>query len=96
MERVIIATAGVGRAEQTHIHTDTGETGDERRLDHVTREARVLADDDEVAPVWGAAEQLAGGETDSKRDLRGHGRGVGAAANAVRAEIGALGATRSH
>ena len=37
------------RAEQQHVHADRGEAGDQRVLDHVAGQARVLADDDAVA-----------------------------------------------
>ncbi len=73
-------------AELDHVHADAGESGNQRILDHVAREARVLADHDAVA-MMAAQEMAAGGHADAHRHLGGHGSLVGAAANAVRAEI---------
>ena len=48
--RVSMAMAGVGSGpDQHHVHARADEARDQRRLDHVAREPRVLADDDPVA-----------------------------------------------
>ena len=73
------------RAEQQHVHADRGEAGDHRVFDHVAGEAGVLADDDAVA-ILAALEQQAGRLADLHRQIGGD-LGVGAAANAVGAEI---------
>ena len=86
IERVSMATAGVGqRAGLEHVDPDRGESGDQRGLDHVAGQPRVLADEDPVAMV-AAPEDQAGGLADPQRELcRDH--AVCAAANAVGAKI---------
>ena len=73
------------RAEQQHVHADRSEAGDERGLDHVARQTRILADHHPVA-VIAALEQEPGRLADLEREL-GRDHAVGAAANAVRPEI---------
>ena len=73
------------RPEQEHVHADGGEARHQRRLDHVARQPRVLADHDAMA-VLAAGEQLA------RRPCRPAARSrtswvrVGASANAIGAE----------
>ena len=73
------------RAGQQHVHADRGEARDQRGLDHVAGEPRVLADEHAVA-VLAALEHEAGGLPDLERKLR-RDHAVGAAADAVGAEI---------
>ncbi len=42
------------RAEQQHVHADRGEARDQRGLDHVAREPRVLADHDAMTMIAAA------------------------------------------
>ena len=51
------------RADQQHVHAHRAEPGGERRLEHVARQARVLADDDLVAAIAGRS-----GSTGRPRD----------------------------
>ncbi len=52
IERVSMATPGVGIGpSEQHVHADRGEARDQRVLDHVAREARILADHHAVAVV---------------------------------------------
>ncbi len=74
-------------AEQAHIHADRGKASHEGRFDHVTRQARILADDDQVAAIGFRHEHLAGGHADPVGDLGGHREGIGLTADAVGAEI---------
>ncbi len=78
------------RAEQPHVHAHAGEARHQRRLDHVARQAGVLADHHQVAALGIAQEQLAGGQADAQRHLGGHGVLVGLTADAVGAEIASL------
>ena len=78
------------RAEQPHVHAHAGEAGDQRRFDHVARQAGVLADDHQGPAAMITAEQLSGGQAHAQRDLGGHRVAVGLPANAVGAEIGPL------
>ena len=73
------------RAEQQHVHADRGEAGDQRGLDHVAGQPRVLADHHAMAVV-AAAKHQAGRLPDLQRQFR-RDHAVGAAANAVGAEI---------
>jgi hypothetical protein len=73
------------RAEKQHVHSDRGEAGDERSLDHVAGKPRVLADHDPV-PVIAALED------DARRLAHPHGKlwrdhPVGPPTDAVRPEI---------
>ena len=74
------------RPEQEHVHADRREARHQGGLDHVARQARILADHHAV-PARAVGELLAGGHADLERDLRGHRVRVGEPANAVRAEI---------
>ena len=74
------------RAELEHVHADGGEAGDQRGFDHVAGEARILADHHAMA-VIAAREDAARRHAGLHRDARRHRAGIGAAANAVRAEI---------
>ena len=79
-------TAGVGIGpSQQHVHADRGEAGDQRGLDHVAGQPRVLADHHAMA-VLAALEDEAGRLPDLEREL-GRDHAIGAAANAVGAEI---------
>ena len=73
------------RAGQQHVHADRGEARDQRGLDHVAGQPRVLADQHAMA-VLAVLEHHARGLPDLERELR-RDRAVGAAANAVGAEI---------
>ena len=73
------------RAEQQHVHADRGEAGDQRVFDHVAGEPGVLADHDAMA-MLAALKHQAGRLADLERQLR-RDQTVGAAANAVGAEI---------
>ena len=73
------------RAGQQHVHADRGEARHQRGLDHVAGQPRVLADQHAVAVV-AVLEHQARGLPDLERKLR-RDRAVGAAANAVGAEI---------
>ncbi len=75
------------RAEQEHVHADGGEARHQRRLEHVARQARVLADDHAMAVVASRLEDLAGGHADLQRHLGRHRRLVGETANTVSTEI---------
>ena len=82
-----MATAGVGIGPSRNTSMPTArEAGDQRVLDHVAREPRILADHHAVAVV-AALEDSAGGHADLQRDLRRHRKLVGAPADAVGAEI---------
>ena len=80
---------GDGRGRQRpghdHVHAHAGETGDQRAFHHISRQSRILADDDPVAVI-------ATHEVPPRRlphahgDLGGHHIGVGASANTVGAE----------
>ena len=74
------------RPELEHVHAHRGEARDERGFDHVAGQPRVLADHDAM-PVRAIGEELASGHADAERHLRRHRKGVGAATDAVRAEI---------
>ena len=74
------------RTELEHIHAHGGEAGDERGLDHVAREPRILADHHAMA-IRAIGEQLAGGHPHFEGHLGGHGMGVRAATDAIRAKI---------
>ena len=78
------------RTEGPHVHPGRGEACDQRRLDHIARQTRVLADDDKVAAFVGRHEQTARREADTQGHLRSHRMGVGAATDAVRAEVPAF------
>ena len=84
--RVSMATAGVGIGPTRITSMPIGdEARGQRRLDHVARQPRVLADDDAVAMI--AAPELApGGHGQAQRDLGGHRLGIGRAPDAVGAE----------
>ena len=69
------------------VHSHAGQTRHQGRFDHVAGQPRILADHHQMATVVVSAEQLARRQPDPQRDLRRHGMGVGAAANAVGAEI---------
>ncbi len=73
------------RAGQEHVHTDRGEAGDQRVLDHVAGQPRVLADEDAMA-MLAIAENEPGRLADLERQLR-RDHAIGPAANAVGAEI---------
>jgi hypothetical protein len=73
------------RAEQQHVHSDRGEAGDQRGLDHVPGQPGILADHHAVA-MLAAAEHQSGGLSDLECQFR-RDHAVGAAANAVGAEI---------
>ena len=80
------------RAGEQHVHADRGEARDQRGLDHVAGQPRVLADQ-HAMPVVAVLKNQARGLTDLERKLR-RDRAVGAAANAVGAEIFANHAVR--
>ncbi len=73
------------RAEQHHVHADRDEARGQRRLQHVARQPRVLADHDQMAMV-AAGELRAGGHGDRQRGLGGDRLAVRRAADAVGAE----------
>ena len=73
------------RAEQGHVHAHRDEARGQRRLQHVAGEPRVLADHHAMA-VIAAREVAARREAEPQRDLRGHRRLVGGAADAVGTE----------
>jgi hypothetical protein len=73
------------RPHHHHVHADAGEAGDERRLHHVTGQARILADH-HAMPVVAAQESARPRLPHALRHGRGHRHFVGAAANAVRTE----------
>jgi hypothetical protein len=74
-ERVSMATGGRReRPEQEHVHAHRRETGSERRLDHVARQAGVLADHDAVTVV-AAREVATGRHAHAQRGLGRH-RGI--------------------
>ena len=73
------------RPEQRHVHAHRDEARGQRRLQHVARKARVLADHHPMA-VIAAGEMGAGGKCQPERDLGRHRIAVGGAAHAVGAE----------
>ncbi len=73
------------RAGQQHIHPDRSEARHQRGLDHITGQPRVLADQ-HTMPVIAVLEHHPRGLTNLEGKLR-RDRAVGAAANAVGAEI---------
>ena len=77
---------GGQRAELEHIHAHGGEAGDQGAFDHVARQARVLADHHPVA-VLAAGEDAARRHAGLQRHFGRELGGVGAAADAVGAEI---------
>ncbi len=84
--RVSIATAGVGSGP-TRVTSMPApmKPGGQRRLDHVARQSRVLADHHPMA-MGAAGEHQPGGLAEPQRGLGGHRVGVGRAADAVGAE----------
>ena len=95
IDRVSIATAGVGIGPEQHdVHADAGEAGDHRRFHHVAGQARVLADHHPVAVV-AAQEVRARRLADAQRGLGRHRLAVGEPANAVGAEEFACHAARA-
>jgi hypothetical protein len=77
---------GRQRPGQYHVHSHAGEPGDERGLHHVARQAGVLADDHAMLVVT-AQEVPPGGLANFHRGRRVEQPRVGAAADAVGAEI---------
>ncbi len=73
------------RPQEKDIDAHRQEAGRQRLLQHVARQARILADDGAIA-MGATAEHLSRGHADAHRHFGGHRRGIGAAANAVRAE----------
>jgi hypothetical protein len=76
---------GRHRPQQHDVHTDAGEARDHRVLQHVARQASVLADHHAVA-VRPAQETRARRLADFHRGRRGHYAAIGASPNAVGAE----------
>jgi hypothetical protein len=73
------------RPDQHDIHAHGDEARGQRRLDHIAREPRVLADDDKMAMV-AAAQDAACPHRHVERSLGGHRLAVGGAANPIGAE----------
>ncbi len=77
---------GRHRPEQQDVHAGRGQPGGQRVLEHVAREARVLADHHAMRGAALAAEPAAGGGAEAQRQLGRHRMAVGATADPVRAE----------
>ena len=73
------------RTDQGHVHARADEARDQGRLDHVARQAGVLADH-HLMPMVAADKDQPGRLAHLQRRLRRHRVHVGLAANAVRAE----------
>ena len=74
-------------SEQADVDAGGGDAGFQRRFEHVTRNARVLADKNPVAAVADAAEHLARGPTELQHEVGSDRRRAHPAADAVGAEI---------
>ena len=86
MERVGVATAGVGIGPRSSGSMPTeDEAGDQRTFDHIPREMCVLADYHSV-PSFAPAENYPGGLTDFQCEFRGY-LLIRFATDAVSAEI---------
>jgi len=81
-----VTVAVLPEAEEVDVHSNGGETGSERVLDHVTGAARVLADDDAVA-MLAANELEPGGHADAHRQFRSQFLAVREPTNAIRAKV---------
>ena len=77
-------------SKQAHVHANTGKSGDQCRLNHVARQARILADHHQMATIVARAEHLPGGEANAQSDFGRHRMSIGLTADAVGAEVGAL------
>ena len=73
------------RAEQQHVHADRGEAGDQRRLDHIAGQPRILADHDAMAMLAAAEHKPARLSHFERQFRRDH--AIGAAANTIGAEM---------
>jgi len=73
------------RPGQHNIHADRDETGGQRRLEQIARQARILADDYAMA-VLAAREMPAGRDRDLQHGLGGHRLDISRAAHPVGAE----------
>ena len=86
--RVSMAIAGGGqRADERHVHAGADEACDERRFDHVARQARVLADH-HLVPMVAAHEQQPGRLAKLQRRLGRHRVDVRGAAGCRRCRTG--------
>ena len=74
------------RPELQHVHADRGEARDQRGLDHVAGQTGVLADDNPMAIVAGAAKHHARCLSNLERQF-GRDHAIGTAANSVGSEI---------
>ena len=82
------------RTHQPHVHAHRADPGLDRRLEHVARQARVLADENSAMPPGRIAEHVRERAPELERRLRRDRLFVGDAANAVGAEQFRMGAHR--
>ena len=83
------------RADEQHVHAHRADARSHGRLQHVARDAGVLADQDLVAPRT-RPKDVRDGAAEAQRHLRGHRVLVGDPANAVGAEESPLDLSLAH
>ena len=74
------------RAEQEHVQSRRGKAGHEGVLQHISRQARVLADHHPMT-MGAVTENRSCSDADPHRKVRRHGEDVGLASDAVRPKI---------